>query len=164
MHDLLLFLDSEITEAALLMLELLSCQQCYSSEIVASGILSFILEQFKNPKSMHNNVALRVLFNMSAHTDLGHNLIYLEFIQDLVPCLDDLLLSSYCVKIFRNLCAIEEAAAHFFEHERYITSIGELLEVGRQVEFPTDTSDLSGVYAANGGDMEATLDKLDQLE
>ncbi|GJZ70284.1 U-box domain-containing protein 5-like protein [Tanacetum coccineum] len=133
MHDLLLFL-AEITEEALLMLELLSCQQYYSSEIVGSDILSFILEQFKNPKSKHNNVALRVLCNMSAHTDLGHNLIYLGFIQDPVPFLDDLLLSSYRVKIFSNLCAIKEVAAHSFEHERCITSIGELLEVGKDDE------------------------------
>nr|GEY16288.1 U-box domain-containing protein 5-like [Tanacetum cinerariifolium]GEY16298.1 U-box domain-containing protein 5-like [Tanacetum cinerariifolium] len=134
MHDISLFLGSEITEEALLILELLSCQQCDSSEIVASGILSFILEQIKNPKSKHNNVALRVLCNMSAHTDLGHHLIYLGFIQDLVPFLDDLLLCGYCVKIFRNLCTIEEAAVHFFEHERCITSIGELLEVGKDDE------------------------------
>lgn len=134
MHDLSLFLDSEITEEALLILELLSCQQCYNSEIVASGILSFILERIKNPKSKHNNLALRVLCNMSAHTDLGHHLIYLGFIEDLVPFLDDLLLCGYCVKIFRNLCAIEEAAAHFCENERCITSIVELLEVGKDEE------------------------------
>lgn len=133
-HDLSLFLDSEITEEALLILELLSCQQFYNSEIVASGILSFILERIKNPKSKHNNLALRVLCNMSAHTDLGHHLIYLGFIQDLVPFLDDLLLCGYCVKIFRNLCAIEEAAAHFCENERCIPSIVELLEVGKDEE------------------------------
>lgn len=134
MHDLFLFLDSEITEEALLILEVLSCQKHYTSEIVTSGILSFVLELIKNPKSKHHNVTLRVVCNMSTQIDIGHHLIYLGFIEDLVPFLDDLLLSSYCIKIFRNLCAIEEAASHFVENESCIVSMGELLEVGKDEE------------------------------
>lgn len=134
MYDLSLFLDSEITEEALSILELLSCQQHYNSEIVASGILPFILQLIKNPKSRYHNLALRVLCNLSAHIDLGHHLIYLGFIQHLVPILDEVLLYGYCLKIFRNLCAIEEAAAHFVENDNCIASIGELLEVGKDEE------------------------------
>ncbi|KAI3759137.1 hypothetical protein L6452_06712 [Arctium lappa] len=134
MYDLSLFLDSEITEEALSILELLSCQQHYNSEIVASGILPFILELIKNPKSRYHNLALRVVCNLSAHMDLGHHLIYLGFIQHLVPILDEVLLYGYCLKIFRNLCAIEEAAAHFVENDNCIASIGELLEVGKDEE------------------------------
>ncbi|KAJ9567609.1 hypothetical protein OSB04_003575 [Centaurea solstitialis] len=133
-YDLSLFLNSEITEEALSILELLSCQQHYNPEIVASGILSFILELINNPKSRYHTLALRVLCNLSAHIDLGHHLIYLGFIQHLVPILDEVLLYGYCLKIFRNLCAIEEAAAHFVENDRCIASIGELLEVGKDEE------------------------------
>nr|XP_043615426.1 U-box domain-containing protein 5-like isoform X2 [Erigeron canadensis] len=132
--DLYSFLDSEIAEEVLLILEVLSSQQHYTSEIVKSGILLFVLELIRNPKSIHHNVAMRVLCNMSAHTDLGHHLIYLGFIEDLMPFLDDLLLTGYCVKIFKNLCSIEEAAAHFVEDENCIVSIGELLEVGKDEE------------------------------
>lgn len=134
MYDLSLFLDSDITEEALQILELLSCHQHYSSEIVASGILPFIQELIKNPNSKHHNIGLRVLCNLSVHTDLAHHLIYLGFIQHLVPFLDDLLLTGYCVKIFKNLCAIEESVAHFVENEHCIASIGELLEVGKDEE------------------------------
>ncbi|XP_071710399.1 U-box domain-containing protein 5-like [Rutidosis leptorrhynchoides] len=134
MHDLVLFLDSEITEEALLILEVMTRQKHYISEIVTSGILLFVLKLIVNQKSKHHNVTLRVLCNMSTHIDLGHHLIYLGFIEQLVPFLDDLLLSGYCVKIFKNLCAIEEAAAHFVENERCIVSIGELLEVGKEEE------------------------------
>ncbi|KAK9054373.1 hypothetical protein SSX86_025451 [Deinandra increscens subsp. villosa] len=134
MSDLSLFLDSEIAEEALLVLQLLSCQQHYTHEIVISGILLFLLQVIQDPKSKHHNMALKVLCNLSAHQDLAHHMIYLGFIQDLVPFLDELLLSGDCVKILQNLCAIEEAAAHFVENEGCITSIGELLELGKVEE------------------------------
>ncbi|MFS7998930.1 putative armadillo-like helical protein [Helianthus anomalus] len=134
MSDLSLFLDSDITEEALLVLEVLSCQRRYTCEIVTSGILLFLLEVIKNQQSNHHHVGLRVLCNLSAHEYLGHHMIYLGFIQHLVPFLDELLLSGYCVKIFGNLCAIEEATAHFVENESCITSIGELLELDYKVE------------------------------
>lgn len=134
-YDLFLFLDSEITEEALQILEILSCQHYYNPHIIASGILSFLQELIKNPKkSKNHNVALRVLCNLSVHNDLGHHLIYLGFIDQLVPFLDEVFLSGHCIKIFRNLCAIDEAAASFFENERCIESIGELLEVGKEEE------------------------------
>ncbi|KAJ0527430.1 putative armadillo-like helical protein [Helianthus annuus] len=134
MSDLSLFLDSDITEEALQILELLSFHHHYTSEIVTSGILLTVIKLIKNPKSKQHNVimALRVLCNLSAHMDLGHHMIYLGFIQDLVTFLDDLLLSSYCIKVFKNLCAIEEAADQF--HINCITSIGELLELGKDEE------------------------------
>ncbi|XP_076883302.1 U-box domain-containing protein 5-like [Bidens hawaiensis] len=134
MSDLSLYPNSDITEEALLILEVLSCQQHYTREIVTSGILLFLLEVIKNQKSEHHKVGLRVLCNLSAHEDIGHRMIYLGFIQHLVPFLDELLLSGYIVKIFENLCAIEEAAAHFVENESCIASIGELLELGIKVE------------------------------
>ncbi|KAI3785569.1 hypothetical protein L1987_44690 [Smallanthus sonchifolius] len=132
--SLSLFLDSDITEEALLILELLSFHHHYTSEIVTSGILLTVIKLIKNPKSKQHNVivALRVLCNLSAHMDLGHHMIYLGFIQDLVPFLDELLMSGYCIKIFKNLCAIDEAAAQF--HDNCIISIGELLELGKEDE------------------------------
>ncbi|KAD1469146.1 hypothetical protein E3N88_42771 [Mikania micrantha] len=132
--DLSLFLDSDITEEALLVLQLLSCQQHYTRDMVTSGILLFLQRAINDPKNKHHNVTLKVLCNLSAHEDLGHHMIYLGFIQDLVPFLDELLLSGYCVQIFKNLCNIEEAAAHFVENESCITSIGELLELGKVEE------------------------------
>lgn len=134
MRDLSLFLDSDITEEVLQILELLSSHHLYTTEIVTSGILLTILKLIKNQKSKQHNVtvALRLLCNLSAHMDLGHHMIYLGFIQDLVPFLDDLLLSGYCIKVFKNLCAIEEAAAQF--ENNCIVSIGELLELGKDEE------------------------------
>lgn len=146
MSDLSLFLDSDIIEEALMILELLSFHQHYTSEIVTSGILLTVIKLIKNQKSKHHNVnvALRVLCNLSAHMDLGHHMIYLGFIQDLVPFLDDLLLSGYCIKIFKNLCAIEEAAAQF--DENCIRSIGELIEVGKDDEQEDAVEILLSVY------------------
>ncbi|KAL8257059.1 hypothetical protein R6Q59_029100 [Mikania micrantha] len=132
--DLSLFLDSDITEEALLVLQLLSCQQHYTRDMVTSGILLYLQRAIRDPTNKHHNVTLKVLCNLSAHEDLGHHMIYLGFIQDLEPFLDELLLSGYCVQIFKNLCNIEEAAAHFVENESCITSIGELLELGKVEE------------------------------
>ncbi|KAI3761209.1 hypothetical protein L1987_51621 [Smallanthus sonchifolius] len=134
MSDLSLYLYSEITVEALLVLEVLSRQQHYTREIVTSGILLFLLQVIKDPKSKHHDAALRILCNLSTHEDLGHHMIYLGSIQDLGPFLDEVLLSGYCVKIFENLCAIEEAATHFVENESCITSIAELLESGNVEE------------------------------
>lgn len=134
-YDLYSFLKSEITEEALHILEILSFQHYYNSHIVASGILPFLQKLIDNPKkSKLHNVALRVLCNLSGHNDIGHHLIYLGFIDQLVPFLDEVLLAGYCIKVFRNLCAIDEAADHFVENERCIESIGELLEVGKEEE------------------------------
>ncbi|KVI06552.1 Armadillo-like helical [Cynara cardunculus var. scolymus] len=99
-----------------------------NSEIVSSGLPSFLLELIKNPNSEHHNFALRILCNLSAHTNLGDHLVYLGFIQHLVPFLDDYILSAYCVKIFRNLCTIEEAAAQLIGDENCIESIGDILD------------------------------------
>ncbi|KAI3726753.1 hypothetical protein L1987_66557 [Smallanthus sonchifolius] len=134
MSSLSSFLDSGIIEEALLILELLSFHHHYTSEIVTSGILLTVIKLIKNPKSKQHNVivALRVLCNLSANMDLGHHMIYLGFVQDLVPVLDELLLSGYCIQIFKNLCAIDEAAAQF--HDNCIISIGELLELGKEDE------------------------------
>ncbi|KVI06545.1 Armadillo-like helical [Cynara cardunculus var. scolymus] len=82
----------------------------------------------------YHDLTLRVLCNLSAHIDLGHHLIYLGFIQHLIPILDEVLFYGYCLKIFKNLCAIDEAATHFVEHDNCIVSIGELLEVGKDEE------------------------------
>ncbi|XP_024973369.1 U-box domain-containing protein 5-like [Cynara cardunculus var. scolymus] len=134
MHYLYLFLDSEIIEEALPILELLSCHQQYSSEIVSSGVPSFLLQLIKNSNREHHNFALRILCNLSAHTDLGDHLVCLGFIQHLVPFLDDRMLSAYCVKIFRNLCTIEEVAAQLIKDENCIESIGEILDQGDKDE------------------------------
>ncbi|KVI06554.1 Armadillo-like helical [Cynara cardunculus var. scolymus] len=124
----------KIIEEALPILELLSCHQHYSSEIVSSGVPSFLLQLIKNSNREHHNFALRILCNLSAHTDLGDHLVCLGFIQHLVPFLDDRILSAYCVKIFRNLCTVEEVAAQLIEDENCIESIREILDQGGKDE------------------------------
>lgn len=123
------FLESEINEEIFAIMEVLSSQQCYKSEIVASGVLSSILRVLEDPISNYHLPAMRALCNFSVHTDIGHHIIYLGYIPKLVPFLDDLILAGHCINILKNLCTIEEGAIEIVNTDNCIASIGELLEL-----------------------------------
>uniref|UniRef100_A0A5B6YNF0 RING-type E3 ubiquitin transferase n=2 Tax=Davidia involucrata TaxID=16924 RepID=A0A5B6YNF0_DAVIN len=128
------FLDSEITEEALAIMEVLSSQQYYKSEIVASGVLPSILRVLEMQISEFHLLAMKILCNLSAKSDIGHHMIYLDYIPKLAPFLGDRALAGYCIKIFRNLCNTEEARVAVAESNACIASIAELLEIGTDEE------------------------------
>ncbi|KAA8537614.1 hypothetical protein F0562_027222 [Nyssa sinensis] len=128
------FLDSEITEEALAIMEMLSSQQYYKSEIVASCVLPSILRVLETQISEFHLLAMKILHNLSANCDTGHHMIYLDYIPKLAPFLGDHALAGYCIKIFKNLCNNEEARFAIAESNACIVSIAKLLEIGTNEE------------------------------
>ncbi|KAK9271304.1 hypothetical protein L1049_026894 [Liquidambar formosana] len=133
-HVLASFLDSEITEEALAIIEVLSSQQHHKSEIVAFGVLPSIRKVLDTQIMESHILAMKILCNLSSSSDIAYHIVYLDFIPKLAPFLVDPTLSSYCIEIFRNLCNTEEARIAVAENNLYITSLAELLETGSKEE------------------------------
>lgn len=129
-YTLASFLESEISEEALAIMEVLSSQRHYKPEIVASGVLPSILRFLDTKIKKFHVLVLKILCNLSPNYDLGHHMVYLDCIPKLVPFLVDRKLAGYCIKIFRNLRKIEEAMVAMVETNQCIDFIAELLENG----------------------------------
>eukprot|EP00261_Vitis_vinifera_P029960 XP_010664703.1 PREDICTED: U-box domain-containing protein 5 isoform X2 [Vitis vinifera] len=128
------FLDSEITEEALAIMEVLSCQRHYKSEIVASGVLPSIIKFLDTKMKKFHVLALKILCNLSSNHDMGYHIVYLDCIPKLAPFFVDHKLAGYCIKIFRNLCDIEEARITVAETNQCIDFIAKILENGSEEE------------------------------
>lgn len=124
------FLDSDITGEALAIVEVLSCQRHYKTEILASGVLPSILKLLETKRKKFHALVLKTLCNLSANYDIGHHLIYLDCIPRLASFFGDRNLAGYCIKIIRNLCDIEEAKVIVAETDKCINFIAEVLENG----------------------------------
>ncbi|KAK6938825.1 U-box domain [Dillenia turbinata] len=133
-YTLASFLDSEITGVVLSIIEVLSCQQYFKSEIVASGVLPSISKILDSRIRDHHVLAVKILCNLSSNRDIGHHIIYLDCIPKLVALMEDRVLAGYCVKIFKNLSNIEEALVALDESEISISSFAKLLDNGSQEE------------------------------
>ncbi|PSR99671.1 U-box domain-containing protein [Actinidia chinensis var. chinensis] len=134
-------LDSEITEEALAIMEIVSIQQCYKSTILA-GVLPSILRILGNHIGEHHLLllALKILNNFSANMDTAQHMVYLDFISKLAPFLGYRNLAGYCLKVLKNLCNIEEARVAVSESNVCVDSLIELLEIGtnKEQEFAMD--------------------------
>lgn len=128
------FLDSEITEEALAIMEVLSCQRHYKSEIVASGVLPSIIKFLDTKMKKFHVLALKILCNLSSNHDMGYHIVYLDCIPKLAPFFVDHKLAGYCIKIFRNLCDIEEARITVAETNQCIDFIAKILENASEEE------------------------------
>ncbi|KAJ4964047.1 hypothetical protein NE237_023986 [Protea cynaroides] len=128
------FIDSEITEDALSILEVLSdCQYC-KSKIMASGVVLSILEILDRQISDLPVCAVKILYNLSLDKDIGSHIQSLGCIAKLVPLLGDSSLAEYSIKIIRNLCNSEGGRVAVAENNGCITSIAQLLEIGSHEE------------------------------
>lgn len=132
------FLDSEITGKALEILEILSYEHYCMSKMLASGVLPFILKVLETQIRQFHTLALKILCNLSINSDLGHHMVYLNFIPKLVLFLDDSVLARYSIEIVKNLCNIEEARIAVAEDSECVDAIGKLLEVADEQEHVLD--------------------------
>lgn len=131
------FLDSEITEKALTIMEVLSCHRVYKSDIVASGVIPSILKVFDTQTMEFHELALKILCNLSCKSDMAYHIVYLDCIPKLVPFLGDSRLARYCLNLMNNLCHIEEGRRAVAETNSCIISITKLLDNGTKQEQET---------------------------
>ncbi|XP_057975716.1 U-box domain-containing protein 5-like isoform X2 [Malania oleifera] len=124
------FIDSEISEEALQIMEVLSRQHFYKTKIVASGVLPSILKVLDSQIRKNHVLAMKILHKLSSSSDIGYHLVYLDCIPKIIPFLSDRILAGYCLEILSNLLNTEEAVVAVAETNICIASIAELLENG----------------------------------
>uniref|UniRef100_A0A5B6ZAN0 RING-type E3 ubiquitin transferase n=1 Tax=Davidia involucrata TaxID=16924 RepID=A0A5B6ZAN0_DAVIN len=123
------FLNSEITEEALAIVEVLSSHRFCGSKIAASGALTSILKIIDTQNREFQGPAIRILYNLSWNVDIRSLLVSSDFIPKLVPFFEDTALARYCITILENLCDIETARVSVAETDGCIASIAKLLEI-----------------------------------
>ncbi|KAJ8770721.1 hypothetical protein K2173_021368 [Erythroxylum novogranatense] len=122
------FLDTEVTEEALAILEVLSTHQDVSSKIKASGALVSILKILDCQSREFQEFAIRILRNLSSNIEVCSEIVSAQCTPKLVPFINDEHLASYCVVLLRNLCETEEGRVSVAETHGCIGSIAKLLE------------------------------------
>ncbi|KAF8018287.1 hypothetical protein BT93_H3247 [Corymbia citriodora subsp. variegata] len=126
------FLDSEVAEQAIAIVEILSAQPECGLKVVNSGAIPSILETLDcKIRDLHVS-ALKILHNLCSSTDLRPYVI--PCIPKLVHFLKDGELAKYALAIVRNLCDIGEARISIIETDECIASVAELLETGSNEE------------------------------
>lgn len=122
-------LDSEVTEEALAILEVLSSNLNCGSKIAAAGTLTSVLKILDTHREFQEP-AIKILYNMSSKSDVRSLIVSLDCIPKLVPFLKDTPLAKYSIVILNNLCYTEEGRVSVAGTDGCIASIVELLENG----------------------------------
>ncbi|KAL5778020.1 hypothetical protein ACOSP7_010946 [Xanthoceras sorbifolium] len=128
------FLDSEITEKALAIIDVLSGHEDCKSGLVASGILPSILKVLETEIREFHVLAIKILCNLSSDSDIVYHIMYLDCIPKLVHFLEDPILARNCIKIVKVLCTSEETITAVAETSICISHVAKLLETGTKDE------------------------------
>ncbi|XP_024932209.2 U-box domain-containing protein 5 isoform X2 [Ziziphus jujuba] len=122
------FLDSEVSEEVLAILEILSSHRYCRHKITASGALTSILKFLNSGSIDFQEQALKILYNLSSNNDGHSNIVPPECIPTLVSFFKHSDLAGYSLFIMKNLCDTEEARVCITETKGCIASIAEVLE------------------------------------
>ncbi|KAJ9172774.1 hypothetical protein P3X46_015983 [Hevea brasiliensis] len=128
------FLDSEVTEETLAILEVLSDHPYCTTKITGSGALVPILKILDSQCKEFQEQAIKILHNLSSNSDICSQIVYLECIPKLVPFINEGRIARHCMVLLKNLCDIEEGRVAVAETNGCISSIAELLESGSREE------------------------------
>ncbi|KAI5588545.1 hypothetical protein BDE02_05G104900 [Populus trichocarpa] len=128
------FLDSEVIEEVLAIFEVLSGYPYCRSKITACGALVSIRKMLDSLNKEFQELAIKILHNLSSNDDICSQIASMECISKLVPLMKDGNLSRYSIVLLRNLCDLEVARVSVAETNGCIASIAELLESGSREE------------------------------
>ncbi|XXG64906.1 hypothetical protein AAC387_Pa05g2732 [Persea americana] len=128
------FLDSELSEEALSILQNLSSHWCYKPKIMASIALPSIIKIIDSPDEEYLIQAVKILSDLSSDGGIESFILHSGCILKLVQLLGHNLLAGNCIKILRNLCRTEETRVAIAETDGSIASIAELLDTGSRDE------------------------------
>ncbi|KAG6773922.1 hypothetical protein POTOM_021266 [Populus tomentosa] len=128
------FLDSEVTEEVFAIFEVLSGYPYCRSKITACGALVSIRKMLDSHNKEFQELAIKILHNLSSNNDICSQIASMECIPKLVPLMKDGNLSRYSIVLLRNLCDLEVARVSVAETNGCIASIAELLESGSREE------------------------------
>lgn len=128
------YIDSEVAEDALEIVEVLSGHRYCRAKIAASGALTSILKILDSNNKFFQKRAIKILCNLSSTNEVCSHIVSLQCIPKLVPFLVDSTLAGNCVYLLKNLCCIEEARISVAETNGCIASVAELLATGSHVD------------------------------
>ncbi|GAB4846830.1 hypothetical protein Ancab_025837 [Ancistrocladus abbreviatus] len=122
--------ETEATEEALAIMELLSSLENCGRKLAASGAFTTILKILDSQNKDFQEASIQILYNLSLGLDVRSDYVPLECIPKLVPFLSDSSLAGRCIIILKKLSDIEAAKISIAETKGCIPSIAELLETG----------------------------------
>ncbi|XP_058087093.1 U-box domain-containing protein 6-like [Magnolia sinica] len=128
------FLDSEMFEEALAIIQLLLSHGYCKPEIVASGILPSITKVLDSQVKEFLLQAVKIFCDLSSYSDIQSHILSSGCISKLIQLLGDDQLAGNCIRILQNLCDTEEARVAIAETNGCIASIVELIDAGTYEE------------------------------
>ncbi|CAH1428994.1 unnamed protein product [Lactuca virosa] len=121
------FLDSEMIEEALAIIENLSSHQNHRSEIASSRVLTQILKILDSQIIQFQTPALKILYNLTSNRNF-RSLLSSDLIPKLVALSEDESLSKYGIAILTNLCGNQDNKSIIAETEGCVSFVARVLE------------------------------------
>ncbi|KAL7611536.1 hypothetical protein Lser_V15G07264 [Lactuca serriola] len=121
------FLDSEMIEEALAIIENLSSHQNHRSEIASSRVLTQILKILDSQIIQFQTPALKILYNLTSNRNF-RSLLSSDLIPKLVALSEDESLSRYGIAILTNLCGNQDNKSIIAETEGCVSFVARVLE------------------------------------
>lgn len=128
------FLESEVIEEALAIIEQLSSHQNCQFEIASSGALAYIFKFLDTQIIEIQTPALKILYNLTMTRNVRSLIISSDLIPKLVTLSDDESLSKYCLAILTNLCGTQDNKSIIAQTDGCISFIARVLESDSCVE------------------------------
>lgn len=127
-------LNSEVTEEALAIIELLSNYPNYLSQIIASGALAFVLDILDSQNRKLQEHGIKILCNLSTNEEIRSHITPSECIPILISFVNDPNLALHILVTLKNISDSEEARVYIAETSGCLPSLAELLENGSPEE------------------------------
>ncbi|KAJ7944273.1 RING-type E3 ubiquitin transferase [Quillaja saponaria] len=125
------FLDSEVIEEALAIIEVLSNHQYCRAKVAASNAtVVAILKILDSLSREFQQQAIKILCNLSLNSEICSQMVSLEGVPKLVSLFNDSALAGRCIYIMENLCDTEEGRVSVVETKGCISCVAERLLSG----------------------------------
>ncbi|XP_071706369.1 U-box domain-containing protein 5-like [Rutidosis leptorrhynchoides] len=122
------FLESEVIEEALAIIEELSSNQNYRSEIASSGLFTCLFKLLDTQITEIQTRALKILYNLTLTRNVRSLIVSSDLIPKLVTLSEDESLSRYCIAILTNLCGNQDNKSIIAETNGCISFVARILE------------------------------------
>lgn len=122
------FLESQVIEEALAIIEVLSSHKNCRSEIASSGALPYIFKILDTQIGEIQTPALKILYNLTLTRNVRSLVVSSDLIPKLVTLSEDESLSRYCIAILTNLCGNQDDKSIIAETNGCVSFIAKVLE------------------------------------
>ncbi|XP_042441116.1 U-box domain-containing protein 5-like [Zingiber officinale] len=127
---LISFLNSELNAEALMLLEKLIQCPSYRSKMVASGLVTSIINLLDPEHAESHELSLKILLELSDEKDIKSHILTSECLSKLATFLMDGKLVCLCLKLLENISNDKEGAQLVAKSNVCLASIAEVLSTG----------------------------------